>query len=113
MKPVAGLRRQIIQSLALMALGIIFLSVFGSYVFYAIAMAYLPDSISETWVPSRVEMIWIVCTIIAALVMALFVAVRLSRRILTPLNSVAESLRELAEGKLDARAFMGRYSEHH
>jgi len=110
MKPVAGLRRQIIQSLALMALGIIFLSVFGSYVFYAIAMAYLPDSISETWVPSRVEMIWIVCTIIAALVMALFVAVRLSRRILTPLNSVAESLRELAEGKLDARAFMGRYS---
>ncbi|MCD8520849.1 MAG: ATP-binding protein [Saccharospirillaceae bacterium] len=110
MKPAAGLRRQIIQSLALMALGIIFLSVFGSYVFYAFAMAYLPDSISETWMPSKAELIWIVSTIIAALVMALFVAVRLSRRILTPLNSVAESLREIAQGKLDARASVDRHA---
>jgi two-component system, OmpR family, sensor histidine kinase AdeS len=110
MKPVTGLRRQIIQSLALMTMGIIFLSVFGSYIFYAVAIAYLPGSISETWMPSRVEIIWIVCTIIAALVMALFVAIRLSRRILTPLNSVAESLREIAQGNLDARALMGRHA---
>lgn len=107
MKREPGLRRQIIQSLAVMTLGIIFLSVFGSYVFYAIAVAYLPDSISETWMPSRVEMIWIVCTILAALGMALFVAIRLSRRIITPLNSVAYSLREIAQGKLTARASMG------
>lgn len=106
MKQVLGLRRQIIQSLAIMTLGIIFLSVFGSYVFYAIAVAYLPGSISETWMPSRVELIWIVCTIVAALGMALFVAIRLSRRILTPLNLVAHSLREVAQGKLNARARM-------
>ena len=49
MKPTPGLRRQFIQSLAVMALSIIFIAVFGSYVFYAIAMAYLPGSISETW----------------------------------------------------------------
>lgn len=104
MKPTPGLRRQIIQSLAVMALGIIFIAVFGSYVFYAIAVAYLPGSISETWMPSRVEMIWIGCTIIAALGMAIFVAIRLSRRLITPLNSVAHSLREVAQGKLDARA---------
>jgi two-component system sensor histidine kinase AdeS len=104
MKPTLGLRRQIIQSLAVMALGIIFIAVFGSYVFYAIAVAYLPGSISETWMPSRVEMIWIGCTIIAALGMAVFVAIRLSRRLITPLNSVAHSLREVAQGKLDARA---------
>lgn len=104
MKPTPGLRRQIIQSLAVMALGIIFIAVFGSYVFYAIAVAYLPGSISETWMPSRVEMIWIGCTIIAALGMAVFVAIRLSRRLITPLNSVAHSLREVAQGKLDARA---------
>ncbi len=91
MRQTPGLRRQIIQSLAVMTLGIIFLSVFGSYVFYAIAVAYLPGSISETWMPSQMEMLWIVCTIIAALGIALFVAIRLSRRILTPLNSVAYS----------------------
>lgn len=104
MKPTPGLRRQFIQSLAVMALGIIFIAVFGSYVFYAIAMAYLPGSISETWMPSQVEMIWIGCTIIAALGLAVFFAVRLSRRLITPLNSVAHSLREVAQGKLDARA---------
>jgi two-component system sensor histidine kinase AdeS len=104
MKPAPGLRRQIIQSLAVMALGIICLSVIGTYVFYAFAMTYLPGSISDTMVPSRVELVWIVCTIIAALSMAVFVAVRLSRRLITPLNSVAHSLREVAEGKLDARA---------
>ncbi|WP_425054281.1 ATP-binding protein [Pseudomonas abyssi] len=104
MKRTPGLRRQIIQSLAVMALGIIVIAVFGSYVFYAIAVAYQPDSISDTWMPSRVEMIWIGCTIIAALSMAVFVAVRLSRRLITPLNSVAHSLREVAQGKLDARA---------
>jgi two-component system sensor histidine kinase AdeS len=104
MKPAPGLRRQIIQSLAIMALGIIVIAVFGSYVFYAIAVTYLPGSISETLVPSQVEMIWIGCTIIAALSMAVFVASRLSRRLITPLNSVAHSLREVAQGKLDARA---------
>ncbi|MBK3870392.1 HAMP domain-containing protein [Pseudomonas stutzeri] len=107
MKPTPGLRRQFIQALAVMALGIIFIAVFGSYVFYAIAVAYMPGSISETWIPSQVEMIWIGCTIVAALGMSVFVAIRLSRRLITPLNSVAHSLREVAEGRLDARAPLG------
>lgn len=106
MKSTPGLRRQIIQSLAVMALGIIFIAVFGSYVFYAIAVAYMPGSISETWMPSRIEMIWIGCTIVAALGISVFVAIRLSRRLISPLNSVAHSLREVAEGRLDARAAM-------
>lgn len=105
-----GLRGQITRSLALMTLGIILLSVFGSYAFYAIAVTYLPDSISETWIPSQVELIWIVCTIVAAFSMSWFVAIRLSRRILTPLNSVAGSLRTIAEGRLDARAPMDHHA---
>ena len=48
-----GLRRQIILSLGLMALGIISLAVVGTYVFYAIAVTYVPGSISESWMPSR------------------------------------------------------------
>ena len=106
MKRTPGLRRQIIQSLTVMALGIILISVFGSYVFYAIAVTYLPGSISETWMPSQTELVWIVCTIVAALGMAVFVAIRLSQRLITPLNSVAHSLREVAQGRLDARAPM-------
>ncbi|WP_353980486.1 ATP-binding protein [Salinicola endophyticus] len=104
MKPTPGLRRQIIQSLAVMALGIIGLSVIGSYVFYGFALTYLPGSISDSLVPSRVELVWIVCTIIAALALAVVVAIRLSRRLISPLNAVAHSLRDVAEGKLDARA---------
>ncbi|RKD84980.1 ATP-binding protein [Kushneria marisflavi] len=110
MKRRPGLRRQIIQSLAVMALGIIFIAVFGSYVFYAIATVYLPDSISSSWMPSRVELAWIVCTTVSALGIAVFVAIRLSRRLLTPLNSVAHSLREVAQGKLTARARMDERS---
>lgn len=72
--------------------------------FYAFAVTYLPGSISDTMVPSQVELVWIVCSIIAALSIAVFVAIRLSRRLITPLNSVAHSLREVAQGKLDARA---------
>lgn len=106
MKRSSGLRRQIIQSLAVMALGIIFISVIGSYAFYAIASTYLPESISESWIPSRIELAWIICTAVAALGMAIFVAIRLSRRLLTPLNSVAHSLREVAQGQLAARVHM-------
>ncbi|HIQ42835.1 MAG TPA: HAMP domain-containing histidine kinase [Pseudomonas oleovorans] len=106
MKPTPGLRGQIIRSLAALALGIIFIAVFGSYVFYAVAVAYMPSSISETWMPSRIEMIWIGCTIVAALGISVFVAIRLSQRLISPLNSVAHSLREVAEGRLEARATM-------
>lgn len=105
-----GLRRQIFQSLAVMTFGIMFLSVVGSYIFYALAMTYIPGSISESWMPSRVELVWILSTLIAAFSMALLVAVRLSRRILTPLNSVAASLRNIAQGKLDARASMDQHA---
>lgn len=105
-----GLRRQVILSLGALALWIILLSVVGSYVFYALAAAYQPNSISDTWVPSRVEMMWIGATAALAVAIAVAVAVRLSRRILTPLNSVAHSLREVAQGNLHARASMDAHA---
>ncbi|AVS70950.1 two-component sensor histidine kinase [Paracidovorax avenae] len=99
-----GLRRQVMLSLGVMALGIILISMIGSYGFYAVLMAYSPSSISDSWVPSRVELAWMLATLLAALAIAIAVAVRLSRRILTPLNAVAESLRKVAQGDLQARA---------
>ena len=84
--------------------GVILLSIVGSYAFYAVASTLAPGSISETWVPSGLELLWMVITLLAALCIAGYVGVRLSRRILTPLNSVAHSLREIAQGNLQARA---------
>ncbi|ARU90286.1 ATP-binding protein [Pseudomonas sp. M30-35] len=106
-----GLRKQIILSFSVMALGILLLSIVGTYVFYALASTYLPDSISETWVPSRIELTWILGIIVAAMILAGYVAIRLSRRIITPLNSVAHNLREVAQGNLQARATLDEHAQ--
>lgn len=104
MSSAVSLRRQILLSLSIMAAGVILLSIIGSYAFYAVASTIAPGSISETWVPSGLELLWMVVTLLAALGIAGYVGIRLSRRILTPLNSVAHSLREIAQGNLQARA---------
>lgn len=95
----------------MMALGIISFSVIGTYAFYGLLSKYMPGSVSETWLPSQVELGWILGTVIAALAMAGFVAIRLSRRILTPLNSVAHNLREVAQGNLQARAALDQHAQ--
>ncbi len=46
-------------------------------------------------------------TTLAGLALAVMVAVNLSRRILVPLNSVADSIRRVAQGDLEARANAG------
>ncbi|EGJ11012.1 MULTISPECIES: HAMP domain-containing sensor histidine kinase [Rubrivivax] len=100
----SGLKRQIVLAMAALALAVILLSVLGSYAFYAFFMTYSPSSISDSWLPNDVEIAWMLATTAAALAIAILAATRLSRRILRPLNSVAESLREVAEGNLQARA---------
>ncbi|MBZ8139676.1 two-component sensor histidine kinase [Rubrivivax gelatinosus] len=100
----SGLRRQIVLAMAALALSVMLLSVLGSYAFYAFFQVYSPSSISDTWVPNEVEIAWMLATTAVALAIAIQAATRLSRRILRPLNSVAESLREVAQGNLQARA---------
>lgn len=89
--------------LGIMALSIILLSVLGSYGFYAVVMTYFPDSVSDSLMPSQVELIWVLATIFAAMAISIGVAIRLSRRIVKPMNAVAHSLRDLAQGNLNAR----------
>ncbi|MXN80278.1 HAMP domain-containing protein, partial [Burkholderia sp. 4701] len=50
---------------------------------------------------------WLSATTLAGLALAIVVAVNLSRRILAPLNSVADSIRRVAHGDLGARAVAG------
>jgi two-component system sensor histidine kinase AdeS len=105
-----SLRRQIILSLTIMVLGVIFLSIVGTYVFYALASVYSPVRILQTWVPSRVELAWVLGTTLAALCIAGYVAFRLSSLILTPLDSVAQNLREVGLGHLQAGASAGEHA---
>ncbi|MCW2248597.1 two-component system sensor histidine kinase AdeS [Azospirillum fermentarium] len=100
----SGLRRQIILSMTVLASSAVLLVVCGTYVFYAVALTYFPASISDDLLPSSVEVGWLAATMLTALVLAGVTAVKLARRILTPLNSVAVNLRRVAEGDLSARA---------
>jgi two-component system sensor histidine kinase AdeS len=101
-----GLSRQIIGSVAILVLAIMMMVLLGSYAFYAMLWMFFPASLStpDSWLPSPVEWAWIIATTLIGLAIAVWVAVRLSRRILTPLNAVAISLRQVAQGDLAARA---------
>ncbi|TFL15324.1 HAMP domain-containing histidine kinase [Pusillimonas caeni] len=106
MRKLTGLSRQIVRSMAALALTIVLLVLLGSYAFYALLMAFSPTSMpsEDAWLPSGPELVWMALTILVALVLSITVAVKLSKRILLPLTSVADSLRQVANGDLDARA---------
>lgn len=106
MRMPTGLSRQIVLSMAAVVLGSVLLVLLGSYAFYALFLAYWPSSISkiDDTLPSGTEWAWMLFTTFTALAVATWVAVKLSRRILMPLTSVAESLRQIAQGDLSARA---------
>ncbi len=107
-----GLSRQIVTSVAVMVLAIMMMVLLGSYAFYASLWMFFPASLSppDSWFPSPAEWMWIVVTTLIGLGIAVWVAARLSRRILAPLNSVATSLRQVAQGNLAARADTNDYS---
>ncbi|MFX6036390.1 HAMP domain-containing protein, partial [Acinetobacter baumannii] len=71
---------------------------------------FLPTALSapDSWLPSPAEWGWIFVTTLVGVAIAVWGAIRLSRRILTPLNSVATSLRRVAQGDLAARAAADR-----
>lgn len=100
-----GLSRQIARSMMAMAFGVALLFLVTSYAFYFVWSIYWPEACSEaTWVPTAPEWIWMVGTTCVALVLAIFVAINLSRRILVPLNSLTDSIRRVAQGELEVRA---------
>lgn len=106
MKLNAGISRQISMSMALVALGIILLVQISSYALYAWLIRTSPEFLNDPmdlW-PTKEETIWLIATTIISVMIAVLAANKLSRRILAPLNSVAESLRQVAEGNLAARA---------
>lgn len=106
MKRLTGLSRQIVLSMSTVVTGAVTLVILGSYAFYGLFLTFWPTQFPAfgSWMPSAPEWAWMVLTIIAALVLAVTVASKLARRILLPLNSVADNLRLVAQGDLSARA---------
>lgn len=101
-----GLSRQIVLSVGLLVLTVVVGITIGSYAFYGLMFSFAPDHLADagSWVPSSLELAWIMLTILGGVVLAIVVAIRLARRILAPLNSVADSLRRVSLGDLTARA---------
>ena len=100
-----GLSRQIALTMAAMALGMTILVVASAYTFYNVLIKYWPGETNLTgWTPTGPEWVWLIATTLAGLALAIVVGVNLSRRILAPLNSVADGIRRVAHGDLGARA---------
>lgn len=104
-----GLNRQIILSMSILMLLSILMIWISSWIFYAVIFKIDPEMLSdpEEWAPTMAEWLWIFAITVFGLVLATFSAVKLTRRILKPLNSVMDSVRRVAHGDLSARASAG------
>jgi two-component system sensor histidine kinase AdeS len=108
-----GLSRQIAQSMMSTAFYVSLLVLVTSYLFYSAWQILWPGSYAladSNWWPSPAEWAWMIGTTLAGLALARVLAGKLSRRILLPLNAVAEGIRRVAQGDLAARAESGERS---
>mgnify|MGYP006168510959 CR=1 FL=1 len=101
----SGLSRHIVVSMSLMVLAVIVMVILSSYLLYAVLVNFYPYAEEPTgWAPTGPELVWMAAVTLLGLAVAVAASVRLSQRILTPLNSVVDSIGKLAGGDLGARA---------
>lgn len=102
----AGLSRHLTWLLVHVTVTSILLSFLVYYVWYGVTSLVAPVNIDEYEVTLRD---WILLAISSALsvLVAVFAAVRFARKLLMPLNSLADSARKIAGGELSARAQNG------
>jgi len=101
-----GLSRHIIMSMSLMVISVIVMMILSSYLLYAILVEFYPASTLEPegWMPTGPELAWMVGVTIIGLALALTASIRLTHRIVSPLNNLMDSIRALADGNLGVRA---------
>ena len=106
----SGLSRHIIVSMSLMVIGVIVMMILSSWLLYAVLVEFFPGSAEEpeSWLPTGPELAWMVGVILTGLALAIAASFRLAHRILSPLNSLVDSVRALAGGDLGARASAGK-----
>ncbi|MET4170271.1 two-component system sensor histidine kinase AdeS [Bradyrhizobium sp. LA6.1] len=102
------LSRQIIASMSVVATIAMLIVFVGSFVFYGIYLSYFPPPPGPPpLLPEAPDLVMIAVFLLIGLALAIVVALRLTKRILAPLNSLAESARKIAAGDLSARASPG------
>lgn len=101
------LSRQILTYMVTLALIIIAIAILGSWLFYSFVLDYLPGGTAAGSEENMTmwDWLWLVTVSTISLMISLFLTVKLSSRILTPLNAVASSLKRISQGDLDARAW--------
>ncbi|QLA66607.1 HAMP domain-containing protein [Enterobacter pasteurii] len=103
------LSRQILTHMLSLTFIIIAIAVLGSYLFYSFLIDFLPGGTNAGNEENMtfLDWMWILIASLTSLVVSLFFTVKLSARILKPLNDVAFSLKQIAQGNLSARACGG------
>lgn len=104
------LSRQILTYMLSLTFLIVAVSVLGSFLFYTVIIYYIPggaEASTENQM-TLLDWVWVLISTTISVAISLFFTVKLSARILTPLNSVAASLKKISQGDLAARAHSGR-----
>ncbi|MGJ7504004.1 MULTISPECIES: ATP-binding protein [unclassified Variovorax] len=103
------LSRQIVLSMSLVSAITTIIGFVGSFIAYALLFRFLPPPPGppETFLPQGPDYLIVAMFLMLGLIAAVVIALRLTRRILTPLNSLAESARSIAAGDLAVRANPG------
>jgi two-component system sensor histidine kinase AdeS len=101
-----GLTRRLVLALSLTAMAATFFIGASSFVFYTLMWRFLPDQVStaDTWWPAPTELAWMALLLLVCPAMAAWIAARLARGILAPVQQLTECVRRLAAGELGVRA---------
>ncbi|WP_248304449.1 HAMP domain-containing protein [Breoghania sp. L-A4] len=98
-----GLSRQILIAMSAITVLAGILVFFGTYLIYSVIVAVYPLPEADGWLTS-LDLAIFAALVFVTLPIAAFVALRLARRILDPLESLARSARQISAGDLSARA---------
>lgn len=102
-----GLSRQLAFAMGAIAVAVVVMLLLTSLVFYYFAFSFAPEDYPKGWTPTLAELVWITATMLAGVMLAVFIAGHMAKRILLPLNSVSQAVCRVAAGDLTARASAG------
>lgn len=105
-----GLSRQILLAMSAVTVIAGLLVFFGTYLAFSIIFYFSPWNEDENGFLTGTDFLVLSVLIFLALIMAAVASVRLARRILEPLESLAQSARRIKDGDLSARATPGDHS---
>ncbi|NEW89689.1 HAMP domain-containing protein [Rhodopseudomonas sp. WA056] len=99
---------QITLSMSIVAAIAVLMVFVGTFIFYTVYLIWFPPPPGPPpLLPEASDFVLIAIFLLLGLAIAIHAALRLTRRILAPLNSLAEGARRIAAGDLTARAVAG------